>query len=295
MNTLTIGEVRIEQTNGIGIDMHKVIITPENAADILENTTLTNGWKNRRVSLRHVSRIKDSFKDDGIILTHQGIAFSDKGNLIDGQHRLMSCAESGIPFKTLLFTNVPESVVEVIDTNKTRSFPDNLQMMGVTCTSLVSGISNLCQQFDRNKNTTRIVRNYCSIKQKMKFFFENRKDIENAVKYANKIRVRHPNVPFNNSEFGFMHVQLFKISSEKAICFLSNLVLEADHGEGNVFARANNVLGQIKRRYLTCVSRKHETVHIMIECWNEFVSDGKYRTDFFIDSEKSRNLPDIAC
>lgn len=39
--------------------------------------------------------------------THQGIAFSEKGTLLDGQHRLFAVVEAGIAVPMLVFVNEP--------------------------------------------------------------------------------------------------------------------------------------------------------------------------------------------
>lgn len=53
--------------------------------------------------------------------THQGIAFSEKGTLLDGQHRLFAIVETGITVPMLVFINEPLENHLAIDGGKRRT------------------------------------------------------------------------------------------------------------------------------------------------------------------------------
>ena len=67
-------------------------------------------------------------------VTHQGIAFNERGELIDGQHRLSACVEADMPIQILASFNQPQATMAVVDRGKVRVIADDLVMMG-----LVSG------------------------------------------------------------------------------------------------------------------------------------------------------------
>ena len=78
-------------------------ITPALAAQYLKmNAT------NRRLRLNVVSKYANDMRNGNWVLTHQGIAFSDKGELIDGQHRLSAILESETPIEMLVSFGIPE-------------------------------------------------------------------------------------------------------------------------------------------------------------------------------------------
>jgi hypothetical protein len=52
---------------------------------------------------------------------HQGLAFTPDGFILDGQHRLLGCALSGIPIVLPLAVNVPWSAFRDIDQNRSRA------------------------------------------------------------------------------------------------------------------------------------------------------------------------------
>jgi hypothetical protein len=60
--------------------------------------------------------------------THQGIAFTHNGTLIDGQHRLLAIIRTGRTLPMVVFTNEPAENYEFIDCGRTRS---NLDMLRI--------------------------------------------------------------------------------------------------------------------------------------------------------------------
>jgi hypothetical protein len=78
------------------------IITPESAAGYLA--------KNDR-NRRQKETTLDAYARDMLAgkwrLTHQGIAFDDKGNLIDGQHRLGAVLRAKVPVEMLVMRGFP--------------------------------------------------------------------------------------------------------------------------------------------------------------------------------------------
>ncbi len=60
--------------------------------------------------------------------THQGIAFSENGTLIDGQHRLFAIVEAGIPVPMLVFINESLENHLAIDGGKRRTALDVVRL-----------------------------------------------------------------------------------------------------------------------------------------------------------------------
>lgn len=58
---------------------------------------LGGGFKNRRVQITRVLTYAESMKRGQFPLTHQPVAFNEKNQLVDGQHRLHAIIKSGIP------------------------------------------------------------------------------------------------------------------------------------------------------------------------------------------------------
>lgn len=93
------------------IETNVEIVTPEKASEYLAQNK-----NNRRINSRHVELLMRDMKAGNWRLTHQGIAFDEYGNLLDGQHRLMACVLSKVPIETLVTRNVCREDGCAIDT-----------------------------------------------------------------------------------------------------------------------------------------------------------------------------------
>src|SRR5271166_5672140 len=69
------------------------IVTPAMASEMLKR----NKPNNRAIRKGWVQTLADSIKSGEWVTTHQGIAFSADGELIDGQHRLHAIVAAGLP------------------------------------------------------------------------------------------------------------------------------------------------------------------------------------------------------
>lgn len=102
-------------------------ITPQMAKDLLASNK-----NNRKISKRIVNQyardmLEGRWKNNG-----QSILAAEDGTLIDGQHRLMACVQSGVPFQAFLVRGVPEETRSTIDAGRKRSAADALFLSGHT-------------------------------------------------------------------------------------------------------------------------------------------------------------------
>ena len=94
-------------------------ITPELAAEYLSKNI-----KNRSIRKQVVEAYAREIKRGTFVLTHQGIAFDENGQLIDGQHRLMAIAASGTPVKMVVSRGVVPTALTVVDRGASRTIRD---------------------------------------------------------------------------------------------------------------------------------------------------------------------------
>lgn len=101
-------------------------ITPAMASEMLGHN---NG--NRNLSPRKVQEYARTMSEGGWRLTHQGIAVSDSGNIIDGQHRLSAVTMCRKPIKFVVVTLRANdkmgdltAIAQPIDIGKRRSISD---------------------------------------------------------------------------------------------------------------------------------------------------------------------------
>jgi hypothetical protein len=111
-------------------------VTPEMAKQFL----LINS-RNRPVMASRVAEFESQLLRGELQLTHQGIAISETNVLLDGQHRLIAIANTGISAEMLVSTGLPDTVFTVLDTGARRKPSDVLSMDGAkNTTATASGI-----------------------------------------------------------------------------------------------------------------------------------------------------------
>ncbi len=106
---------------------HNVVmeVTPSMAARWLQGNT-----HNRPLNEAHVNRLAREMKAGRWRLTHQGLAFSAGGRLLDGQHRLWAIVMSDVTVSVRVFFNEPSDGIEDIDGGLTRSAADRMRLSG---------------------------------------------------------------------------------------------------------------------------------------------------------------------
>lgn len=138
---------RAEKKAGLHIEI--VDVTPAIAASWLDKNS-----KNRKRNARFVSRFVRDMKNGDWQVTGDSIKFDRNHNLIDGQHRLTACIESGAAFKTLVVYGLQPGTRDVVDTGKPRTNADVLAMHGATnCIVLASALRLLINE--RNGDITK--------------------------------------------------------------------------------------------------------------------------------------------
>jgi hypothetical protein len=99
------------------------VVTPERARQWL---TVDN-HRNRKIKDGRVSYLADEIASGRWQLTHNGIAFDLKGNLLDGQHRLAAIAKAGVPVEIVIARNVAAESYVAMDRGAVRSLADVLR------------------------------------------------------------------------------------------------------------------------------------------------------------------------
>lgn len=97
------------------------IFTPKRCAEILENNNINNrnmrGW--------WAEAMAQAMRRGEWITSHQGIAFTEDGDLLDGQHRLYAVLLADRPVEFLAVYGLPKAAFGVIDIGIKRSIADS--------------------------------------------------------------------------------------------------------------------------------------------------------------------------
>lgn len=99
-------------------------VTPALAKQWLQHNPV-----NRTVRQQHVGVLASAMSGGRFLVNGDCIRFDKNGRLLDGQHRLLACIASGIPFNTYVAYNISDEAVPTVDRNLVRSSGDVLRMM----------------------------------------------------------------------------------------------------------------------------------------------------------------------
>lgn len=110
-------------------------ITPAIAMDFLSRPLKGNRAINRDLVEKRAKEMRtNKFRGENA----ETIKISDENNLLDGQHRLTACVETGKGFWALLVVGVPESCYDTIDRGKGKTAADTLTNHGYTNTNIIA-------------------------------------------------------------------------------------------------------------------------------------------------------------
>lgn len=116
----------------------------------LAELMLEQNVRNRRISERHVAVLSQIMLSRDMRLNGETIIFSSDGRLLDGQHRLKACIESGVAFDALVVFGVSPDAFETIDTGRTRSTGDILGIDGIGSANKVASATQALVAFVDN-------------------------------------------------------------------------------------------------------------------------------------------------
>lgn len=113
-----------------------ITITPDIAAQWLAGNT-----NNRPMNRKHIAALVEQMASGQWQKNGESIKIASDGALLDGQHRLAACIKSGVPFTSLVVTDLDGATFATMDTGMARGASDVLAIAGEASTSkLASGI-----------------------------------------------------------------------------------------------------------------------------------------------------------
>lgn len=131
------------------IETTEQLITPAKANEIMERhyeRIATEQYAQRPLLKSLAARYAADMKAGNWLFTPEAITFDEKGDLLNGQHRLEAIRLAGVPIRFMVSTGWPVNsngstagVIDVIDAGKKRSVSDMLHMHGTKYSSRFSG------------------------------------------------------------------------------------------------------------------------------------------------------------
>jgi antitoxin (DNA-binding transcriptional repressor) of toxin-antitoxin stability system len=134
-----------------GVRTQWMEVTPELARQWLENN-----FRNRSLDDDVVAAYARDMTNGVWVATHQGVAFNDRDELIDGQHRLHAIVRSGKTIRLMVTFGLPSVIeghemttMDAVDRGRTRSVADQLKIQhglkdGAILAQLCASLGSTC-------------------------------------------------------------------------------------------------------------------------------------------------------
>ena len=173
--------VNIEELDIIpGVRSVAVTLTPLIAQRLLERNV-----HNRKISETVVQKYMAEIKAGEWRITPAGIGFNEKGELVDGQHRLHAVVRSKIAVPILVTLGLPSASQEKVDRQRKRTLYDALYLAGhAICRQEVEIASCLTRRLVRSESGS--VPSDSLVKQTLDCHIDHIRPVIAAMKGANK-------------------------------------------------------------------------------------------------------------
>ncbi|MCD8309607.1 MAG: hypothetical protein LUB83_00075 [Prevotellaceae bacterium] len=199
----------------------------------------------------------------------QPLVFSNKGHLLNGQHRLNAVVKSGKTVVMAVMHGVDEEDFSIIDTGGMRTPTDMLTIKGVENASMVSAIVSrylylIDSRYDMKASSRDLV---------LSTYLNDSQLWQEIVRFASRYYKRTISV-LCTSEVGGIYAYLVKYrnhSREKIESFFNQLF-----GDENIICP---VIRTLRNRLLLALKRKNLTKEAKLKCvqvaWNMFIKGSK--------------------
>jgi len=117
-------------------------VTPKTAKEMLKRNR-----GNRPVNARNVFVLKQGLVAGAFEFNGEPVILDESDNILDGQHRLIACVESGVSFVTLVVRGVSRETFDTIDTGRMRTGGDTFGVLGETCSNRLAAAVNMMARF----------------------------------------------------------------------------------------------------------------------------------------------------
>jgi hypothetical protein len=270
-----------------------VDMTPEMASKLLEKNI-----GNRAVSKNNLSFLKRQMKEGSFVFCADPIRISESGRVLDGQHRLIACVETGIGFKTLLVTGMDDSIFDKIDTGRPRNAADVLHISQIKNATVVAAAAKLILSYQKMKGKTFMMANSSEGYYKSGNFeksfsnaeileFAKNVDLQDAVLFAKQARQKL--AIYTPAEYAFLYHIFEKVGgSEARDAFMEKLIsgISLEPGDPVLLLR-NRMISDLSTN-LKIPARLRQ--YLTFKTWNLFRQGVKIKVLTYVSTDK---LPDL--
>ena len=265
------------------------IITPEKAAN-----GLAASGPNRSPVSALLDRYLRDIVGDRWEFTGQPIIYSTQDKLLDGQHRLLACVESGKPIIALVVRGVPPKAFAKMDIGRSRTAGDVLSASNFNHAKLIAAAARallgleMVEQEGASASKVRWNQNV-SHTQIRDYARKHKEGLYNAVEEVYSHGPEARSVLRPSSVFVAMRVRLGQANGVRAKEFFHALVSGADMVEDDPRLLLRNTLIRVNSDKIQHRGNAWKAA-VTIKTWNAFLNDEEIRALRWQDGE---GLPKI--
>lgn len=238
-------------------------ITPQKAEEYLGKNI-----KNRSIKEQKVEQYARALKAGDWKLNGEAIKFDDKGELRDGQHRLVAILESGKEMTTFVVRGVSADSQETMDQGASRSINDTFKLRGESNWTSLSVAVGMIWAYEQT-GIPYIMSRRPSVQEACRTLDKNR-EIMNSYPTAGKF-VKRTWIPY--TAVVALHYLFSSASGSDADFFFDNLASGAGLELGSPIRKLREMLinDMVKSKQLREISAKQK-IALIIVAWNLFMT-----------------------
>jgi len=277
MNSARLNETRIEF----------VVVTPEIASEWLSNVIDEKkcSHRQRKIKPRVVDKYSLDMKAGDWIVNGETIKFDKKGQLTDGQHRLIACVDAGVSFGSYVIWDVPTESFFTIDTGSARSNRDIFTMSGYNNAGILATATSFVWKYKNKKLHTNSVP---SPSQAFSVLQEHG-GLYSSVAHICSCAKKSMLLPIGSA--AGMHYIFSETDSEKADMFFE-LVYSGEglHGKSPILLLRNRLINE---RVSKTKMKFIDKIALIIVAWNNYVSNQDIGVLRWSSKTRGQRIPDI--
>jgi hypothetical protein len=234
------------------ITANQVLVTPS----IAEKWLSTSGG-NRNLSAANVAKYKADMLSGKWRYNGDRIRFLEDGTLYDGHHRLTACVESGVPILVDTFV-IPDEAKPTIDTGKSRTTADVLNMNHNVGGSTASTIAAACRMMTIHDNTnssdwarisgSTYAAEFLTSQAIHAYYLKNQDDIDWAAKWAHEMIKKQYTLISKSQAVVFISLAARTYNRDDAVSFLTSVITGYGVEAGSNADHIRNALLAVKMR-----------------------------------------------
>lgn len=245
--------------NGKARQMRLVSVTPELAADLLNRNK-----RNRPLKASTVARYAKDLTDGRWRSTAQPVVIDWNGDLLDGQHRLWACVETGISFIAYIATGEDPDTFAAYDRGSKRTGADALAVLGYKNRHCLAATASRLRRHQRGATwSTTAEDKYVNVEEQVEVV-EEFPGITDSVLVGAAVNGRRLASP---SLAAFLHYLFAEIDADAASAFFEKLTSGAGLTETDSVFHLRERLVRNSQDTKAKIPQK-EVAALIIKAWN---------------------------